>query len=196
MDRIGDKWGDPYNLGMPVNTESAESYPSITRDGKLFFTRRDEKSGLEYIYRSHLLNGKYQEPEKLPVQVNSGRTQFNAYIAPDESFIIVPVYGKKDSLGATDYYIVFRNQDDSWSEPVNMGQGVNTADGSEYSSSISPDGKYLFFMSSRILPKEEWPEKLTVAILHSLHANHGNGNSSIYWVSTQIIDELRPKNLK
>jgi len=196
MDRIGDKWGEPYNLGMPVNTESAETYPSVTREGTLYFTRMDDKAKVEYIYRSHLLNGNYQEPEKLPVQVNSGRTQFNASIAPDESYIIVPVYGRKDSLGSIDYYIVFRNMDDSWSEPVNMGPVINTADGNEYSSSVSPDGKYLFFMSSRILPKEEWPEKLTAAILRSLHANLGNGNSSIYWISTQIIDELRPKNLK
>jgi hypothetical protein len=196
MDRIGDKWGEPYNLGMPVNTESAETYPSVTREGTLYFTRMDDKAEVEYIYRSRLLNGKYQEPEKLPVQVNSGRTQFNAFIAPDESYIIVPVYGRKDSFGSTDYYIVFRNTDDSWSEPVNMGQGINTADGSEYSSSVSPDGKYLFFMSSRILHKEEWPEKLTAAVLHNLHANLGNGNSSIYWVSAKIIEELRPKDLR
>jgi hypothetical protein len=51
-------------------------------------------------------------------------------------------------------------------------------------------------MSSRVLPKEEWPEKLTTAFLHGLHTKLGNGNSSIYWVSTQIIDELRPKALK
>jgi hypothetical protein len=196
MDWVGDEWGEPYNLGVPVNSESAEFFPSLTRDGTLYFTRREEKSGVEYIYRSRLLNGKYQEPEKLPAQVNSGRTRFNAFIAPDECYIIVPVYGKKDSLGATDYYIVFRNPDDSWSEPVNMGQGINTADGNEYSSYVSPDGKYLFFMSSRVLSKEEWPEKLTAAFLHGMHVKLGNGNSSIYWVSTKIIDDLRPKDLK
>jgi hypothetical protein len=27
-----------------------------------------------------------------------------------------------DTLGSTDYYIVFRNRDDSWSKPVNLGE--------------------------------------------------------------------------
>jgi dipeptidyl aminopeptidase/acylaminoacyl peptidase len=193
MDRTGDAWGEPYNLGLPVNSDSAEFFPSLTRDGTLYFARRDKASGEEAIFRSRLRDGKYQEPEKLPPQVNSGQTRFNAFVAPDESYIIVPTYGRKDSLGATDYYVSFRNPDDSWTEAVNMGERINTAGGGEYSPSISPDGKYLFFMSSRVIPKAEWPEKLTAAFLHDLHAKLGNGNSSIYWVDARVIESLRPK---
>jgi len=193
MDRAGDGWGEPYNLGLPVCSDSAEFFPSLTREGTLYFTRRDESSGIEFIYRSQWRDGKYQEAEKLPAQVNSGQTRFNAFIAPDESYIIVPVYGRKDSLGATDYYVVFRSRDDTWSEPVHMGEGISTPGGGEYSASVSPDGKYLFFMSSRVLPKGKWPEKLTAAFLHGLHANIGNGNSSIYWVDSRVIESLRPK---
>jgi len=192
MDRAGDGWGEPYNLGLPVCSDSPEFFPSLTREGTLYFTRRDESSGIEYIYRSPWRDGKYQEAEKLPAQVNAGQTRFNAFIAPDESYIIVPVYGRKDSLGVTDYYVVFRNQDDTWSEPANMGEGINTAGGDEYSPSVSRDGKYLFFMSSRVLPKDQRPKKLSSAFLHGLHGKLGNGNTSIYWVDARIIDNLRP----
>ncbi len=192
MDRAGAAWGEPCNLGLPVNSDGPEFYPSLTSDNTLYFTRREE-SGIEHIFRSRLRDGRYQEPEKLPDQVNSGRTRFNAFIAADESYIIVPVYGRKDSLGATDYYIAFRNPDDSWTEAMNMGEKINTAGGDEYSASVSPDGKYLFFMGTQAPAREQWPAKLSAAFLHGLHANPGCDNTSIYWVDAGIIDNLRPK---
>ena len=193
MEREGDGWGEPRNLGLPVSSEHLEFFPSLTRDGTLYFTRRDKTSGEEAIYRSQLRDGKYQEPEKLPEQVNSGQARFNAFVAPDESFIIVPTYGRKDSLGATDYYISFRDADDRWSEAVNMGGKINTSGGSEYSASVSPDGKYLFFMSSRCPDRTQWPSKLSAAFLHRLAAEPGIDNTSIYWIDAKVIDNLRPK---
>ena len=34
----GDKWGDPVNLGEPVNTPGDEMYPFVHRDGTLYFS--------------------------------------------------------------------------------------------------------------------------------------------------------------
>jgi len=193
MERAGDGWGEPTNLGLPVNSDSAEFFPSLTRDNTLYFTRRDEASGIEHIYRSRLRDGRYQEPEKLPAQVNSGQTRFNAFIAPDESFIIVPVYGRKDSLGQTDYYVSFRGADGTWSEAVNMGPKINSASGSEYSASVSPDGRYLFFMASRLPARGQWPQKLSAVFLHGLRAAPGNDNTAVYWIDARVIDTLRPR---
>jgi hypothetical protein len=193
MDRLGAGWGEPYNLGGPVNTDQAEYFPSVTREGTLYFTRTEKGSRTSFIYRARWKEGRFQEPEKLPPQVNCGTSQFNAFIAPDESYIIVPVFGRKDSLGGTDYYIVFRGEDDTWSEPVNMGAGINTAGGAEFSPYVSPDGRYFFFMSSRFLPREEWPAKLSYGHLREAYAGMPNGNSAIYWVDARVIDSLRPR---
>ena len=192
MDRTGDEWSEPRNLGGPVNTEHSEFFPSVTRDGTMYFTRAEAGSRVNAIFRSRLTDGRYQEPEKLPVQVNSGQSQFNAYIDPDERYIIVPVNGRKDSFGGTDYYAVFRNREDVWSGPVNLGDEVNTAGGIEYSPYVSPDGKYFFFMSSRLLDKQEWPESLTVSFLKAIHDKPKNGNASIYWMDAGFIEKLRP----
>jgi len=88
MERQGDGWGEPQNLGAPINTDVPEFFPSVTRDGTLYFTRRDDGRS-ESIYRSRWLDGRYQEPERLGEEVNSAPTQFNAFIAPDESYLIV-----------------------------------------------------------------------------------------------------------
>ena len=43
MDREGDGWGEPFNLGPPVNSDAPEFFPSITNDGTLYFTREGDK---------------------------------------------------------------------------------------------------------------------------------------------------------
>lgn len=192
MDKMGNEWGAPYNPGAPVNSESPEFFPSVTRDGTLYFTRSEKEGRENYIFRSKMVDGKYQEPEKLPPQVNSGLTQFNAFIDPDERYLIVPVNGRKDTYGSTDYYIVYRNPDDTWSEPVNLGDKINTGSGLEFSPYVSPDGKYFFFMSSRLPEKDNWPEELTFSLMKEMFNSPGYGNSSIYWVSTEFISEKKP----
>jgi len=192
MDRIGNEWSEPYNPGQPVNSEYSEFFPSVTKDGTLYFTRSEKESRVNYIFRSRMKDGKYQEPEKLPPQVNSGVTQYNAFVDPDEKYLIVPVNGRKDSFGGTDYYLVYRNPDDTWTEPVNMGNKINTVSGLEFSPYVSPDGKYFFFMSSRIPEKEKLPKELTFSLLEEMYTKPGNGNSSIYWVDSKFISEISP----
>ena len=123
--------------------------------------------------------------------MNSGRSQFNAFVASDESYLIVPVDGRPDSIGGTDYYVVFRDSDDRWSEPINLGPDVNTAGSQEFSPYVSPDGKYFFFMSSRLAR----PERLTFRGLRELQDRPGNGNADIYWVDAALVTSLRAKTV-
>jgi len=192
VDREGDAWGIPYNLGPPVNSEGSEFFPSLTNDGTLYFTRQENSSQENSIYRSRLVDGRYTMPEKLGPEVNCGTNRFNAYIHPDESFIIVPVIGMEDAIGGADYYIVFRNDNDDWSAPVNMGPDINNATGSEWSPYISPDGLYFFFMASK-QPEAEPPEILTLNYLRDHLDRPQNGNADIYWVKADFIQSLRPE---
>ena len=52
-ERTGDKWGDPVNLGEPVNSKGNEFYPSITVNGTIYYTAAFEDSFGEKIY-THL----------------------------------------------------------------------------------------------------------------------------------------------
>lgn len=192
MDRTTEGWSEPYNLGPPINTEQAEFYPSLTTDGTIYFTRADPGSTIHNIYRSRLEEGKYTMPEKLPDQVNCGRNRYNAFIAQDESYIIVPAAGMPDSFGGTDYYIVFRDENDNWSNPVNMGDLVNTPSNGEFSAYVTIDGKYLFFMSTRLMPDDRKPRELTYATLNNLYNQSQNGNSDIYWMKADFIQRLKP----
>lgn len=193
VDREGDGWGEPYNLGAPVNTEQSEFFPSMTMDGTLYFTRAEVGGEGAWIYRSRLVDGEYQEPERLGPEVNSATGQYNAFIAPDESYLIVITGDREDTVGDADYYVVFRSEDDRWSEPINLGEVVNTPGGQEISPYVSPDGRYFFFMSTRPLERERIPETLTWEYMRGYRMMPEIGNPGIYWMDASFIEELRPE---
>jgi Tol biopolymer transport system component len=189
VDRRENSWSEAYNLGSPVNSDKEEYYPTLTKEGTLYFTRQEKGSPIGFIYRSRLIDSQYQEPEKLPAQVNCGESQFNSYIAPDESFIIVPVHGHEKSLGGVDYFISFRNDKDQWSEAINLGEPVSSINGQEWSASLSPDGKYLFFMSGRT----EKPTGLgDYKKFYEIFNSAANGSTNIYWIESNFLEKLRP----
>jgi len=194
MDREGDGWGEARKMDAPINSPGKEYFPSLTRDGTMYLTREDGEPGTEAIYRSRLVDGKYTEPERLPEQVNSGRSRFNAFIDPDERFIILPVLGDEDSAGAIDYYVVFRNEADRWSDPINLGPEINTPGHREWTPYVSPDGRYFFFMSTRAPADSDAPENgYSKEYLERVQAGPENGNSDIYWIDAAVIWELKPE---
>ncbi|MFO7669280.1 MAG: hypothetical protein R6W31_06445 [Bacteroidales bacterium] len=193
VDRTSEGWGEPINPGLPVNTDGGEFFPSPTSDGTLYFTRNEAGSRLNQIYRSRFVDGRFQEPELLPQQVNCGTNRFNAFISPDESYMIVPAAGMEDAFDGVDYYIVFRNENDGWTHPVNMGEAVNADNPGGWSPYVSPDGNYFFFMATRTLEIEEadWNYQK----LLNLYNSPNNGNADIYWMNTRFFSNLREKSL-
>lgn len=196
MDKTSEGWSEPYNPGQPLNSKAREFFPSVTKDGTIYFTREGQNVN-NGIYRSRFVNGNFTTATRLPEQVNTGKARYNAFIAPDEKYIIIPVFGRKDSYGGTDYYISFRNSMDRWTEPLNMGSQINSAAGAEWSASVSPDGKYIFFMTNREENSSNFAEKpLTMKRIKKRHCTPYNGRPNIYWMQSKIIDSLRIKAYK
>ena len=78
--------------------------------------------------------------------------------------------GRTDGFGSYDLYVSFAEDDGSWSEPINLGEGVN-GEGAEFRPYVTPDEKYLFFTA-----RDEETGRL----------------GRIFWVSTEVIENLRP----
>jgi len=192
VDRTPTGWSEARNLGAPVCTPEPEFFPSVTREGTIYFTRRPGGGRAEFIYRSRLVDGRYAEPERLPVEVNSGETHFNAFVAPDESYIVLGVQGREDGIGPADYYVAFRKPDGGWHETINLGKPINLPDVLGYSPSVSPDGKYFFFMSHRVAGDRP-TGRLTRADYERLAAGPGNGLGDVWWVDAAVVTDLRPR---
>ncbi len=198
VDRVSDAWSDPKPVGAPVNTSGTEYCPSVTKDGTLYFTRHlrvDKEHDEEIIMGSKYINGKYAEPERLPDNINSKQYQWNAMIAPDESFLVMPDLGRKDAIGkGANYYVSFRDNNDNWSTFINLGKSVNSLKKNGGNPSFSADGKYFFFIAK---PKRSYKRSYKKANLSEIKKaainNPDSRKNDIYWVDVKIIHNLRPE---
>ena len=125
--RVNGAWNDPVPLSDLINTTEGEYYPSLSRNGNLYFTAtRRDGMGREDILVSRYVNGNYQQPEVLDTNINSATYEFNAYISPDEDVLIFSSYGREDDLGGGDLYYSVRNTDGSWTKAKNLGATINS----------------------------------------------------------------------
>lgn len=162
VERTGDDWSKPRNPGAPINSEEAEFYPSLTKDGTLYFqSQRPDTRGTRDIYRSRPVNGKYDKIENAGDVINSDLFEGDALISPEEDYLIFSV-NRPGGFGQGDLYISFRDKNDRWTTPQNLGDKINT-EHNENCPILTPDGKFLFFTR----------------------------NGDIYWVDTNGIRNLQ-----
>ena len=119
-------WSKPKNIGAPVNTEGDEFYPAVASNGNLYFTTiKKELESADDIFMSKWENNAYTEPVILGEGVNTKGAEYNAFIAPDESYIIFGGWRRPDALGSGDMYIS-KNSDGVWSKAENLGEKINS----------------------------------------------------------------------
>lgn len=146
-DNNGD-WSEPINVESPVNTSQNEFYPSVANDGSLYYTAEYSHGfGGEDIWYAKFVDGAYQTP--IPLEnVNSDTDEFNAFVDPNERYIYFGSFGRPDGFGGGDIYLSSMGANNTWNEPINLGEFVNS-NRLDYSPTVSPNGRYLFFTSER-----------------------------------------------
>lgn len=189
VERTKTGWNKPENLGEPINTEMDEFYPSITNSGNLYFTASYKTAiGKEDIFVAYNDGGKFKVPIPLDTAINSKAYEFNAFVAPDESYIIFTSYGRKDDQGRGDLYISMKDDKGKWTPAKNL--GLINSDRIDYCPFVSADGKSFFYTSERNKLVKSFPNKaVTVDQLMSILNSPQNGLGDIYWISFQKIME-------
>lgn len=161
VEKTKDGWGKPIPLDASVCNGVAYAH-SITSSGHLYYSFRKDGGKIFDIMAVSVNN----PSEKINVpNLNSTNYEDGPFVSPNEDFIIFES-NRLGGLGSNDLFICF-NQNGAWTEPINMGTKINT-EASERFAGLSPDGKYLFWGSSR------------------------NDDNNIYWIDASVIDELRP----
>lgn len=188
MEKTATGWSAPRNLGASVNSSGDEWYPTVAADGTLYFgSDRAGGKGRTDLYRSRLVDGKYNTPENLGESINSQFDEYEPYIAPDQSYLIF-MAARPDGLGGSDLYISYQ-RNGSWTKAVNLGDKINSK-GSEYSPTVSPDGKYFFWSSTRSLVPASQPKRLTYSEFVTKLRGPGNGLGDIYQIDLSALNIL------
>ncbi len=163
VNRLEDSWSDAIQLDSPLNDDLV-FFPNQAKNGDLYYFNLSKFK----TYYAPNKNGEFPEVREIALEFGH-----HAFISPFQDYLIVTARnneeeGRKDN----DMYVYFKEQDGMWAKPVNLGNTINTSF-NEKSPRITPDGKYLFFGRDE---RDIEP-----------------GLADIYWVSTAVIEKLRPK---
>ena len=97
---------------------------------------------------SSFKNGKYEEPIVLSDSINTKGHEFNAFIAPDESYIIYSGYNRTDGMGSGDLYINHRDDKGQWGSAKHLNAVINSTN-MDYCPFYDSNNNILYFTSKR-----------------------------------------------
>jgi hypothetical protein len=178
----GGRWGEPENLGAMVNSDKNEFYPSITKSGNLYFTvEADYGKGSEDIVVCKWTASGYSKPESLPEDINTKYDEFNAFVDPDEQFILFSSYGRPDDMGGGDLYISHKDGKGNWMPVKHLPPPLNSAS-LDYCPFVSWDKQYLVFTSNRLNRLFKDGTAKNYQQLKDMLTSPGNGWDDIYWM--------------
>lgn len=180
-------WSEPINIGAPVNTQADEFYPSVAKNNNLYFTCIiDSLDSSDDIFKSEWRNNSYSKPQLLGNGVNTKGAEFNAFIAPDESYLIFGGWLRPDGVGAGDLYISKFN-DGEWLNAVNLGPEINSKQ-TDFCPFVLNSNLYFTSRRSNVSMKEGGFESVDV-LLNEIN-KYDNGLSRIYMVDFEKVSKL------
>ena len=141
-------WQPAVPLDDGFATEGDEYEPRITADGTtLYFVRGTAGSNADILRSVRVLDG-WSEPEPFDV-INTEFDELGATPSPDGRTVYF-YSNRPGGLGGYDIWKTTRDNN-GWSEPINLGQPVNTPF-NDYGPAPSADGNQLYFSSNRPPP--------------------------------------------
>ena len=149
---------------------------SPINDDMVFYINQAKNGDLFYtnlskrwkMYCAQNKNGEF--PEVKEVELEFGN---HGFISPSQDYLLIHTRNKEDEKRRdVDIYVCFKEKDGAWAKPINLGDAVNS-NGDDGNPRITPDGKYMFF-----------------------NRGEEDGTKNTYWVSTEIIHNLKKAYFK
>lgn len=138
-------WDTPTRLPAPINVPKKHSASvSLSLDGSVIYMYKSNNNG--DIYFSKLNGNDWSVPKELPGKVNTKKyTESHITVSFDGKTAYI-VSDRPGGFGGKDIWKSELQEDNTWSEPVNLGPTINT----EYDEDgpfLHPDGRTLYFSS-------------------------------------------------
>jgi len=147
-DKKKKRWSKPSPFEEPMNTSDHEASPSLNKRGnELYFTRCMENSKIKpiptcEIYFSKKKGKNWISPVLLPLPYDSVSSFAHPSLSSDGKVLYFSS-DMKGGYGGKDIWYIKKVKRDEWSEPINLGDEINTS-GNELFPFIHADGSLYF----------------------------------------------------
>jgi len=150
LDMQTGEWQNAKNIGSPLNNKGPNFICSITPNGLYYdvllgneYKRDQMKAGLSIASRT--AEG-YSTPEPVIIDDYENLSPHaNYFLTNGEQALLMSVH-RRDGYGDRDLYVSFKQTDDTWSTPLNLGDVINTSE-IEASPFLAYDNKTMYFSS-------------------------------------------------
>ena len=139
------KWQQASNLGLPINTEDHDATAGLSHDGTLMYIYRFEPRDGGDIYESRLAGNVWSKPVRMNKNINSKMHESTVSLSYDDKQLYY-ISDKEGTIGDRDIWMVSQDAKGEWTNPVNLGPGINTKY-MEEGVFMHPDGKTMYFSS-------------------------------------------------
>jgi OmpA-OmpF porin, OOP family len=152
LDESTEEWKQAKNAGRPLNNEGPNYINSISHVdsetylallGNEYKANGKMKDGLSYSLKSE---SGWSPPQALKIRNHYNLSDKSHYYLSSNKNTMLMSIERDDTYGDRDLYVSFLQEDGSWSEPINMGEDINTAD-EEAAPFLASDDKTLYFSS-------------------------------------------------
>ncbi len=149
---INGRWTIAQNIGWPLNDQYPNGICSISPDGNTIWVLNSYnlesgiiEDGISVSHKSE--DGRWSQPTGLKIENFHNKNDFQDYSVSASGQILLMAIETDESVGEQDIYVSFKKDDDTWTEPQNLGHVINT-EYVEYSPTLSADERILFFTSN------------------------------------------------
>jgi outer membrane protein OmpA-like peptidoglycan-associated protein len=148
-------WSLARNMGSSFNNRDPNfinSIQSVTPDGRtavMLLGNQYKKNGQMQagVSISSNVGGAWSKPVPLTIENDYNFSEKANYFMTNNRKTIIMSVEREDSRGDRDLYVSFLKPDSTWTEPLNLGDAVNTAS-EESAPYLAADDKTLYFSSS------------------------------------------------
>ena len=142
-------WSEALNIGSVLNDEHANGVCSISPDGRslLVINGYADNGNVEPgVSISKRTASGWGRPRKIQITGYANTSMFQDFFLSADEEVLLMAIERKDGYGQQDLYVSFKSGYSSYSVPVNLGTGINTA-AADFAPFLSPDNTTLYFAS-------------------------------------------------
>jgi len=146
------EWEASQNMGEPLNNKGQNYISSITPDGSAMTVLLGNEYGSGNKMKpgvsvSTKTGEKWSKPQALDIINANIMTDDGSYFLANNRKVLIMAIHRYDTYGGKDLYVSFLQRDNRWTEPLNLGNDINTAH-MEASPYLAADNETLYFSSA------------------------------------------------
>jgi len=144
-------WSETKNMGFPVNNSSHNFVVSVSADNNTLYVintyNKDGSPKGQGLSVSHREGNKWSVPLEIEIKNFYNNNQYVNFCLSQDNMYLIQAIERKDTRGDADIYVSIKNANGTYSEPMNLGDVINTV-GYETTPFLAADNKTLYFSSN------------------------------------------------